>query len=60
VNGEDFMRVHLGLLTLIVGMGVALGAEPLRSGPQVGEAIPGAFEVHNCNGPDAGEENCLV
>ena len=34
--------------------------EPLRSGPQVGKTLPGTFEVRNCNGPDAGDTNCLV
>ena len=55
------MRSQLGgfvLVALCVGIGV--GAEPLRSGPQVGEKIPGSFDVHNCNGPDAGDSNCLV
>jgi hypothetical protein len=34
-------------------------AEPLRSGPQVGEKVPGAFKVLNLNGPDAGKAACL-
>jgi hypothetical protein len=34
--------------------------EALRSGPQVGDLLPGTFEVRNCNGPDAGDTNCLV
>ncbi|GIW80276.1 MAG: hypothetical protein KatS3mg105_2083 [Gemmatales bacterium] len=37
----------------------ALLAAP-KSGPQVGEKIPGAFNVLNCNGPAAGKSNCQV
>jgi len=47
---------------LLAGLlaGAADKAEPLRSGPQVGQNIPGSFDLHNCNGPDIGDTNCLV
>jgi hypothetical protein len=47
--------------TLLVALAaVALAAAPaLKSGPQVGEKVPGPFEPLNVTGPDAGEKNCL-
>src|SRR5262249_4425342 len=38
--------------------GVVLAAE-LKSGPQVGERVPGPFHSLNCNGENAGEKFCL-
>jgi hypothetical protein len=38
----------------------AMAADALKSGPQVGERIPGAFNVLNCNGRAAGAKNCQV
>jgi hypothetical protein len=35
-------------------------AEPLKSGPQVGEEIPGTFLPLNVTGADAGKKRCLV
>jgi hypothetical protein len=37
----------------------ALGAEPVKSGPQTGQRVPGAFEPLNITGPDAGKKSCL-
>ena len=57
------MRLQLGCIavTLLATLAVAADAEePLRSGPQVGKSVPGSFDVRNCNGPDAGDTNCLV
>jgi hypothetical protein len=34
--------------------------ETLKSGPQVGKAIPGPFHPLNCTGSKAGEKFCLV
>jgi hypothetical protein len=34
-------------------------ADPVRSGPQAGEEVPGAFKVLNINGPEAGQKACL-
>jgi hypothetical protein len=38
---------------------VLVAAEPLKSGPQVGEKVPGPFEPLNINGSKAGQKNCL-
>jgi hypothetical protein len=32
----------------------------LKSGPQVGDRVPGPFNVLNINGPQAGGKNCQV
>src|SRR5438270_14041793 len=45
-------------LALVVGGGIA-GDTP-KSGPQVGERIPGAFHPLNITGKAAGEKHCLV
>jgi hypothetical protein len=34
-------------------------AEPLQSGPQVGQALPGPFQPFNVTGPWAGTRHCL-
>jgi hypothetical protein len=34
-------------------------AEPITSGPQAGEKVPGPFKPLHVNGPDAGERECL-
>ena len=39
---------------------LAVAAEPLRSGPQAGQKIPGPFEPLHATGPDAGQHVCLV
>jgi hypothetical protein len=38
--------------------GAALAAE-LKSGPQTGDKVPGAFHPYNVNGEDAGKPACL-
>jgi hypothetical protein len=52
------------VLAVIVGLtasrGVLLAAEELKSGPQPGEKIPGAFHYLNVNGVHAGNPHCLV
>ena len=35
-----------------------LAAEPVKSGPQVGDKVPGPFEPLNVNGAHAGEKYC--
>lgn len=50
---------------LIVSVAVALAAgtalaEGLKSGPQVGDSIPGPFHPMNVTGADAGKARCLV
>ncbi|QJX01289.1 hypothetical protein [Frigoriglobus tundricola] len=46
-------------LGVFLAGGLALGAEPAASGPQVGEKVPGPFKPLNATGPDAGKEECL-
>jgi hypothetical protein len=36
-----------------------VAADELRSGPQVGDEVPGSFRPLNVNGPAAGERSCL-
>lgn len=40
--------------------GSAIAAEPIKSGPQPGDDVPGPFHVLNLSGPAAGEKNCQV
>jgi hypothetical protein len=42
-----------------VAAGSLLAAE-LKSGPQVGDSIPGPFHPLNVTGPFAGKKQCLV
>jgi hypothetical protein len=42
---------------LVAGTGVAQDA--LKSGPQVGQEVPGPFHPLNCNGENAGKKFCL-
>ncbi len=46
-------------LALFLTVGAALAADPLASGPQAGEKVPGPFKPLNATGPDAGKEECL-
>jgi hypothetical protein len=46
-------------LTALVVAGVTAG-ETLKSGPNVGESLPGAFHPLNITGARAGNKNCLV
>jgi hypothetical protein len=46
-------------LALALVAGAALAADPLKSGPQVGEPVL-AFEPRNVTGPFAPNEHCLV
>jgi hypothetical protein len=43
---------------LLAGSVLADGA--LKSGPQVGQNIPGPFNVLNLNGSAAGSKNCQI
>jgi len=54
------LTVHAVVAVLAINAlaGAAL-AEPVRSGPQVGEKIPGPFKPLNVNGPEAGQKACL-
>jgi hypothetical protein len=47
-------------MAVLLLAGGVIAADALKSGPQVGEKIPGAFNVLNCNGAAAGKKNCQV
>lgn len=47
-----------GLVGLLV-LGTSWAADPLKAGPQKGEAVPGPFHPLNINGENAGEKACL-
>ena len=46
------------ILTAALSIAGDLHAEPLQSGPQVGEKVPGPFARLNITGPNAGEKCC--
>jgi hypothetical protein len=52
-----FRTVIAAAVMLVLG-GAALAAD-LKSGPQVGEDVPGPFHPLNVNGEDAGKKACL-
>src|SRR5437667_11270417 len=56
------MKVHrilsLACMFALVA-GLAVAAEALKSGPQVGEDVPGPFHPLNVTGEDAGKKACL-
>jgi hypothetical protein len=50
------------LLSIVVSLATALpcfAAGTAKSGPQVGEKVPGPFHPLNINGPFAGQKHCL-
>jgi hypothetical protein len=54
-------RIATGTLlsvSLLVGCGTA--GESLKSGPAVGQGIPGVFHPLNVTGNFAGQKQCLV
>src|SRR5205809_7252239 len=52
-------RILALVCTLALVAGLAVAAEAVKSGPQVGEAVPGPFHPLNINGSAAGQKNCL-
>lgn len=48
------------LLVLAFLAGSTTAADPLKSGPKVGDEIPGSFYPLNITGADAGKKRCLV
>ncbi|HKI37979.1 MAG TPA: hypothetical protein VKA46_39360 [Gemmataceae bacterium] len=52
------LLVASSALTLVVLTGSVFGAEKLKSGPQVGEKVPGPFEPLNINGEFANQKKC--
>ena len=57
------MRKHriaaVACLTLALTAGMVFAAEGLKSGPQVGQKVPGPFHPLNINGEAAGQKFCL-
>jgi hypothetical protein len=54
-------RIAVGAsLALVLLLGGAMAADALKSGPQTGERLPGAFHPLNVNGDAAGTKLCLV
>jgi hypothetical protein len=57
------MNLRAGIkacLTLALLVGIAAGADALRSGPAVGEELAESFEPMNLTGPDAGATTCIL
>ncbi len=53
------MLRNLFAAAVVLALGGAVPAADLRSGPQVGEDVPGPFHPLNVNGEDAGKKACL-
>ncbi len=54
-------RIAVGAsLAMALLVGGVIAAEGLKSGPQEGDKIPGAFNCQNITGPAAGKSICLV
>ena len=56
------MKRCIGVGTLLTGLlaGGLVWADGPKSGPQVGDEIPGAFSPLNITGQDAGQKRCQV
>lgn len=54
-----FHRILSVACLCALAAGLAVAAESLKSGPQVGEDVPGPFHPLNINGEDAGKKACL-
>jgi hypothetical protein len=53
--------IPLGMSVAVLLAGSVLAADDaLKSGPQVGQNIPGPFNPLNVTGPSAGEKACQV
>jgi hypothetical protein len=48
-----------GLAVAALFTATVVAGDALKSGPQVGEQVPGPFHPLNCNGQAAGKKNCL-
>src|SRR5262249_40196790 len=56
------MTKYLGIVVVcltVLLLAVGVWAGELKSGPQVGKAVPGPFHPLNCSGENAGEKFCL-
>lgn len=55
------MSLYGGAFALTaMAMSMSFAGEALKSGPQPGKNIPGAFHPLNVTGKSAGMKNCLV
>jgi hypothetical protein len=53
-------RVVGGSLAVLLLVGCTAANETFKSGPQVGDDIPGVFHPLNVTGPNAGEKFCQI
>ena len=58
------VHVFTALVTVLAAAGMVFAAAAqtggeLKSGPQVGQTVPGPFHPLNCNGKSEGKKNCL-
>lgn len=53
------MKTCAALGSMLICVTLSVAAEPVKSGPQVGDKMPGPFEPFNVTGPNADEECCL-
>jgi hypothetical protein len=49
---------NLFAAAVVVALSGVVVAADFKSGPQTGDSVPGAFNVLNVTGPNAGESNC--
>jgi hypothetical protein len=47
-------------MAVVLALGSTMAADAVKSGPQIGDTIPGPFNVLNVTGPQAGKSNCQV
>jgi hypothetical protein len=53
------MMIRTAAVAVVLFTCSAFAAEPIKSGPQVGDKVPGPFHPLNINGEMAGQKNCL-
>jgi hypothetical protein len=53
-------RMAVGASVALLLVGSVLAGETLKSGPQVGDHVPGPFNPLNINGGSAGQKVCQV
>src|SRR5262245_43382713 len=53
------LRTTIGVCLAFVTLLGAASGEPLKSGPRVGDELPGTFHPMNVTGPEAGKKTCI-
>ena len=53
------MLCALGCVAMLGLAGFAVAQQNLKSGPQIGEDVPGPYHPLNVTGPFAGQKKCL-